>query len=140
MSEEPNINKFIELEFLGVNVASRRRQCGANMTPQNRIEKNRIEKKRKNKKEKKVDFFSLFPWLDISLWEDFREHRKTLKAPMTERAEKTILNKLHPYANNGDDPNKYILQAIERGWKGVFPDEKKKQAKTTHHKTTMKPV
>ena len=78
-----------------------------------------------------------FSWLDIELWNNFREHRKKLKAPMTHKAELIILNKLEKNRSNGDDPNIHIKKSIERGWKSVFPDKKEKQPS---YSTTMRPI
>lgn len=83
--------------------------------------RNKNDKNEKNIKEKYI-------WLDLELWKDFRKHRMNLKAPMTPRAEKIILDKLDNL-NNGEDRNSFILKSIECGWKGIFPPEKEKESK-----------
>lgn len=64
--------------------------------------------------------------IDADLWKDFREHRRKLKAPMTDRAETMLLKKLEGFSNDGHDPNVILERSIENGWKGVFvPDRKR---------------
>ena len=63
---------------------------------------------------------SLPDWLEKDLWDDFREHRKKLRKPMTQRAEQTIINKLDECREKGLNPRHLILTAIERGWLSVF--------------------
>jgi len=58
MSNEPNINKFIELCFIEGNLTPKRRQNDANVTTQTRIDKTRIEKKYSADFEK---FYSAYP-------------------------------------------------------------------------------
>lgn len=64
--------------------------------------------------------------LQPNVWE-FVEHRKQIKAPMTELALKKMLNKLNDLS--GGDTGKCIAildQSIANGWKGIFQlDEKK---------------
>lgn len=58
--------------------------------------------------------------LDIAL-DDFKAHRKQLKAPMTDQAYKMLLNKLEKLSGGNDQKKIAILyQSIENGWKGVF--------------------
>lgn len=58
--------------------------------------------------------------LDIAL-DNFKDHRKQLKAPMTDQAYKMLLNKLEKLSG-GDEEKKVAIinQSIENGWKGVF--------------------
>jgi hypothetical protein len=60
----------------------------------------------------------------METWSAFVEHRKSIKAKMTPQAAKLILKKLQPF----NDTRKIALleEAIERGWKSVFPQEEKK--------------
>lgn len=82
-----------------------------------------------------------YKWLDIPLWLDFRSHRKKLKAPLTERAEKIILDKLDRFSKqNGNKPNSIIEKTIECGWKGVFLPENNETATQTKKPITMKDV
>lgn len=53
---------------------------------------------------------------------EFKQHRKSLKSKMTERAERMLIRKLSELSN--DNPNiavEIMEQSILNGWKGVFP-------------------
>ena len=69
-------------------------------------------------REKKTDYP---PWLDVELWLAFKDERKKLKHPMTERAEKMALNKLAKLKSEGYSPSALIEHAIMHGWRGIFP-------------------
>lgn len=63
--------------------------------------------------------------------DDFIEHRKQIKAPMTEQAKKLMFGengKLNKLAAGRDDLKIKILnQSIENGWKGIFELKEKKR-------------
>lgn len=50
---------------------------------------------------------------------DFVQHRRAIKAPMTEVAAQRIAKKLEGHAS----PDAVLSQSIENGWKGVFPEK-----------------
>jgi hypothetical protein len=94
---------------------------------------NNINKNDKNDKNDKNNISPLTPLIETlpvelqpNVWE-FVEHRKQIKAPMTELALKKMLNKLNDLS--GGDTGKCIAildQSIANGWKGIFQlDEKK---------------
>jgi len=52
---------------------------------------------------------------------DFKDHRKSQKSPMTQKAVELMLQKLQQMAGDDDAKKVEIInQSIERGWKGVF--------------------
>ena len=51
-------------------------------------------------------------------WEDFKEHRKQIKKPMTPLAETRLLNKLSKYSV--EVAIEMLDRSIENGWQGVF--------------------
>src|SRR5699024_5898718 len=75
----------------------------------------------KREPRRKFDAASMVPPAHVtpSLWDDFVAHRKELKAPLTERAARIILNKLV----RARDANDALENAIANGWKGVFPKD-----------------
>lgn len=73
----------------------------------------------KNRKEKKLECFP--EWIDAEVWAAFQELRKKLKAPLTSRAIKNIIEELAKLKDQGQDPNAVLDQSITRGWRGVFP-------------------
>jgi len=69
---------------------------------------------------------SIPEWLEKDLWDDFREHRKKLRKPMTKRAEEMVLKKLSFLKDKGHNPQHLLMTALERGWQTVFdPDGEK---------------
>ena len=52
---------------------------------------------------------------------DFKEMRKVMKKPMTEKAEQLLLNKLNGLSDNPEQQVKIVEQSIERNWLSVFP-------------------
>jgi phage replication O-like protein O len=77
----------------------------------------------KRKKERKP---TVFPdWLDKELWTDFKEHRRKLRKPMTNKAEQLLINKLGWLKDQGHNPRHLLITSIERGWLTVFEPDKK---------------
>lgn len=60
-------------------------------------------------------------YIDKTLWDEFKQNRKSLKAPVTELAEKRLLVTLAKLRAEGQDANAVISRSIEHGWKGLFP-------------------
>lgn len=54
-------------------------------------------------------------------WQEFIEHRKNIRKPMTDRAKTLAAMKLERLANEGYSPRDVIEQSIECGWTGLFP-------------------
>lgn len=54
------------------------------------------------------------------LWNQFKETRRKLRAPLTLPAETLLCRKLQTLKDIGHDPVKVVEQSIERGWKGFF--------------------
>ena len=76
-----------------------------------------------------------------SALEDFREYRKKIKKPMTEKAEDLLLKKLERLApNNQDLQIKIIEQSIVNGWTGVFPYNDGEQSKPNRNQYGPQPV
>ncbi|HJX33914.1 MAG TPA: hypothetical protein VJ373_01945 [Desulfatiglandales bacterium] len=91
-------------------------QRTASEQPVNTINNN---KKEKNNKEPLV----LPDWLDKELWNDFKEHRKKLRRPMSQKAEQILIKKMEHLMSQGEDPKYLLITAIERGWLSVFPSK-----------------
>ena len=68
-------------------------------------------------------------WLDLEIWDEFKKHRKKVKKPMTEFAEKKMLIKLGKLKDEGHDPNKLLEESLINGWQGVFEPKKQAQPK-----------
>ena len=75
------------------------------------------EKPPKGVKKKKV---SLPDWLDNEIWDEYVQHRKQMRKPLTAKAEKMAIGKLDRMRMSGNDPTAVITQTLENGWTGLF--------------------
>ena len=69
-------------------------------------------------------------WLHPEDWNDYREHRASLKCPLTPLAEKKALGELERLRSSGNDPVRVISQSIVNGWKGLFPAQSSKDSQS----------
>lgn len=65
--------------------------------------------------------FLLPDWLASDIWHEFIEHRRQLKAPMTDTAKARAIAKLSGLKDEGHDPAAVLDQSMVNGWKGLFP-------------------
>lgn len=80
------------------------------------------EKKRPKRASSVVHLPIILPdWIDNNVWSEFLQHRKKLKAPMSEYAQKLAINKLEKLRGEGFDVTDIIHTSIYNGWKGLFP-------------------
>ena len=78
------------------------------------------------------DKVPLFPdWIDPELWEDFREHRRKLRKPMSPRAEDLNLKDLTRLKELGQDPKLIVEATIAKGWLSFYSLDGKDRAGTT---------
>ena len=52
---------------------------------------------------------------------DFIDFRKTIKAPMTDRAVELMIGKLDGMTPDNNEKIRILEQSILNGWKGIFP-------------------
>ena len=60
-------------------------------------------------------------WIPKDLWEDFCKMRRSIKAPISDRAAHNIISELENLKSQGYDPCECLNQSITRCWRGVFP-------------------
>ena len=72
-----------------------------------------VKKEKVNQKEK------LSPAVREEL-EQFIEHRKKIKKPMTDHAVELLINKLNTLADSDDERIQMLREAIEKGWQTVY--------------------
>jgi len=91
------------------------------------LERKDLIKEKTNKKEKTP----LPAWLSEELWNDFKEHRKLLRKPLTPLAATRILKTLDEVAADYSEAEarQCLDTSIANGWLGVFPP--KAQAATS---------
>jgi len=69
-------------------------------------------------------------WLKIETWTNFLEHRVEIKAPMTVKAQRLMIEKLCGLcAETGESPEEIFNRSIMNGWKGIFPPDGNKKGK-----------
>jgi hypothetical protein len=68
---------------------------------------------------------SLPDWLDREAFFEYREHRRTIKKPLTPQSEKLAIKTLFDVFNNGESQREIIERSILNGWAGLFPNSKK---------------
>ena len=94
------------------------------VTQSNAIEEDKDIDKEKEEEIKKNGLDIILYRVDDSVKETVREFikmRKTIKAPMTDRAIVLMLNKLKEMASDPDTQIKILNQSIENSWKGLYP-------------------
>ncbi len=82
--------------------------CSNSVAPTAKEEKKKRIEKKKNKS--KVDYPI---WLNMELWNEFKNHRTLVKSPMSEHAEKLCLADLKKLVAEGEDPDACINQTIK---------------------------
>jgi hypothetical protein len=76
-----------------------------------------IEEQQEIKEDKK----GLPDFIDLEIWEDFKSMRKSIKKPMSDRAQSGIIKKLSAFKADGFDPNASLENSIINCWQDVFP-------------------
>lgn len=102
--------------------------------PTNNIDNTNKTKKIKNKNpqpKKQVAVVSQeldFPdWLNKETWEDFKQHRKEIKKPMSFLAQKKTINQLTKMKEKGQDIDQVLNNSIANGWQGIFEIKQRKE-------------
>ena len=88
----------------------------------NKNDKN-VKNENKTNKAAMLTHEDLPDYIDASLFGEFLEVRRKLKAVNTERAIKLLIGKLQEFHKSGRDPNKAIERSIENSWKTVYPEK-----------------
>ena len=75
-------------------------------------------------------------FIDKDIFQNFVNHRKELKKPMTENAKKLLIKKLENFHLKGFDCNEILNTSIINGWQGVF-EPKQSQANLNANKSLI---
>jgi len=116
---------WTEYKKLGGSTVHSNRTVQTNRTPE-------VHSNRTHNKDNLTEIIKNPPtphWLDLEIWDEFKKHRKKVKKPMTEFAEKKMLIKLGKLKDEGHDPNKLLEESLINGWQGVFEPKKQTQPK-----------
>jgi DNA-binding transcriptional regulator GbsR (MarR family) len=127
-----NYNDYQHLEDEGnqqsnQQVTSNQPASNQQVTTDKNNNNNNTKETNKNLKEiQKKDDLVIPEWLDIKVWDDYLEHRKTNKKKMTTRAMELMIEKLDRARSDGHNPNNILEESICSGWQGiVIPDKPK---------------
>lgn len=71
-------------------------------------------------------------WLPRKDWEDFVEHRRHIKAPLSQNAAERAIKTLESLKYKGHLPHQVIDQTIVNGYRGLFAPSENRQ-KGSHH-------
>lgn len=66
-------------------------------------------------------FEALPEWLPSEAWEDFKQHRKEKRLPVTSVGETRLIRKLKRLHEEGNDIQAVLDRSMELGYTGVFP-------------------
>jgi hypothetical protein len=89
---------------------------------------------------KKVASVMLPDWLKRETWEGFLAMRKSIRKPMTEYAEKLLIEKLKKAIEKGHDPNELLAEATMNSWQGPVIKEDRNNGRTGINRSNFKPL
>lgn len=90
------------------------------------------KKEELHRKERDVVFeekIILPDWIKEKTWSEFLQHRKSIKSPMSDLAQRKAFNILEKFKDEGQDVDQIINNSIVNGWKGLFPIKLTKEIK-----------
>lgn len=117
-----NVNSRYEKEL---RIVTSRNESYPIVTSRNESYQDKDKDKDKERSNLKITKKERSP-LEIAI-DDFKEHRRKLRSPMTERALTLMLNELDRLASTDDEKIAIINQSIANGYKGVFPLKKEER-------------
>jgi uncharacterized protein YdaU (DUF1376 family) len=68
-------------------------------------------------------------FLSSEMWAEWIQHRRSIKAPMSDLAQAKFINQLTSLVADGHDSKKLLDTAIANGWKTVYPKDETKLVK-----------
>lgn len=99
--------------------------------PVHQVHSNRQEPSLNRKSNRQLDV-TLPAWLPETTWNDWVDHRASIKRPLSQRAAELTISKLVKLRLAGNDPVFLIENAIESGWQGIYvPRTEKTNANST---------
>lgn len=92
-------------------------------TKDNNSLKDNNSKEKRSKKRSLIEqsIIDIPSWIKKELWTEFLQHRKSMKSPMTELAQKKAFTALEKMKGQGQNIEEVINNSIVNGWKGLFP-------------------
>jgi DNA replication protein DnaD len=114
--------KRTSLKVLNYNVWQDSSTAEGQQKDSKRTGEGQVRNTNKNEKNDKNDkkYINISPQLETAI-EDFKEYRKKIKKPMTDRAVELLIDKLNKLASNDETKIAILNQSIVNGWQGIFP-------------------
>lgn len=60
-------------------------------------------------------------WVPVQEWKDYKEMRRRIKRPLTERGEQLAVSRLGKLRGEGNDPKAVLEQSVFNSWQGLYP-------------------
>jgi hypothetical protein len=70
-------------------------------------------------------------WLPAEAWQGYKDMRKKIRKPMTERAEQLAIATLDKLRAGGQDAAAVLDQSVMNSWQGLFPVAESRDSRTT---------
>lgn len=96
-------------------------EIGTTIPDNKHIYKTQIKIKDKSQPKNQVAVVVVPDFISKDIWEEFLDHRKSIRSPMSEIAQKKAFKVLEKLKEEGQDVEKVVNNSIVNGWKGLFP-------------------
>lgn len=80
-----------------------------------------VKNRKGNRKEEKAGAFALPDWIPADWWQQWEEHRRGIRKPLTDLARSLQIERLQELAADGHGPVDCIKAAIANRWQGFYP-------------------
>jgi uncharacterized protein YdaU (DUF1376 family) len=90
-------------------------------SPSSSSSKKKTNPRAKNPRTPPPSAFVLPDWIPSDAWNDFEDHRKTIRKPLTDKSRKLAVAELSKLRDLGYPPDDVLAQSILNGWTGLFP-------------------
>lgn len=98
-------------------------QCPDTLLTISRVTSDKVPSNRKKRKKEEKDTWIPPKGLNNEAWQEYEEHRKQMKSPMTNLAKTKATNQIKDFSHL--EQQRIIDKSIRNGWKGLFTDDDK---------------
>lgn len=106
----------------GGNVQQMHQQCAADAPKQSK--NNQLKKNNQKTIGDQEPVIEVPDFIDGDLLLDWIQHRKEMRKPLTQTAQKRLVSRLEKLRDQGHDPNACIEHSMANGYQGIFPPGK----------------
>lgn len=139
--EENNVDPKDDAKAKNRERQRRYRDAHSNVTRNVTVTPKRNAREEKRREENKQTRQVEYPdWLDMAAWDDWKQHRKEIKKPMTPLAEQMAIKKLKDMAN-GITQRQIIDNSISNGYQGLYaPNKQNGKPERTGNPAASRPL